>query len=156
MDSEGQSSHEPDLNAPDRYLSAYTQDIESVEGTLAGAKAKNDLINKIIEEFKEGTPKSSEWSLKPLPSGRTVPTEAVQATLEPYGKVWIIATTQKNIVKGNTYTRQDLYAAMLLMQQNDILGTWAKTERAKSGGYRYYIIAKVTDRFRKCACVLCR
>ncbi|KAF8742326.1 hypothetical protein AX14_005194 [Amanita brunnescens Koide BX004] len=147
MDSEGQSSHEPDLNAPDRYLSAYTQDIQSVVDSLIPVTAKKKkVVDTITTEFKEATSGSSEWSLNPLPSGRTVPTKAVQATLEPYGNVWIIATTSY-ISNEDTYTRRDLYAAMLLMQQNDILGTWAKTKRSKNDGYKYYIVAKVTDRF---------
>ena len=70
MDSEGQSSHEPDLNAPDRYLLAYTsEDIESVAQVLAKEEATDkELIHEIITKSTEGTPDLSKWSITSLPT----------------------------------------------------------------------------------------
>ena len=118
----------------------------------------NNVISEIISMFNNGAPdRRFHWSMGAMASWHIGQShQAVEAEFEPYGKVLIVAIA-KIISDKDTDTRRELYEAILLIQQNSCLDTWAR-EKIKDDEYKYYIVVVDADRSRERACqlVLCR
>ena len=144
---------------PNRHFMAYEKEnIGTVLKTLAPRETLDkNVISQIISLFNKGPPdRSFHWSMGSQPSWHIGSQQAVQARLEPYGEVFIVAIASI-ISDKDMDIRRELYAAILLIQQNDCLDAWAR-EKIKNDEYKYYIVVMDSDLCRKCACwlVLCR